>query len=184
MTYFRRALPFALPGIVLIVVVLGLHFFIQRQLQRAAPASPPPSVVASPTVAAATATPPLVPSVTPTPQRTVIATPTVEPTKIPAPPQPTTSPVPPTPTPIPGPVITDDKLGVGIYTSGLPLNVLVTLRPAMILLQDPDPRSVAQLRTVFPKALVVGRHFVPDGDQSMPNCSNPQENARAKGIAF
>jgi len=73
---------------------------------------------------------------------------------------------------------------VGVYTSGLPLNVLVTLRPAMILLQDPDQRSVAQLRTVFPKALVVGRHFVPDGDQSMPNCSNPQENARAKGIAF
>ena len=163
MNYLRRALPFALPGVVLIVVVLGLHFFIQRQLQTAAaPAKPSP--VASPTLPPPpepTVTPPLVPSVTPTPQPTVIAKPTLEPTKVPAPPQPTATPVPPTPTPIPGPVITDDKLGVGVYTSGLPLNVLVTLRPAMILLQDPDQRSVAQLRTVFPKALVVGRHFVP-----------------------
>ncbi len=181
MNLLRRALPFALPGIVLILLVVGVHLFVERQLRRAAAPSPTPTPPVSLTPAPSTVTP-AAPTITPTPQPTVVVTPTIEPTKPPV--APTATPVPPTPSPIPGPVITNNKLGVGVYTSGLPLNVLVTMRPAMILLQDPDIRSVAALRTAFPKALVVGRHFVPDGDPSLPNCSNPQENPRAKGIAF
>ena len=171
----RHALIFAVGGVVLLLAIVGLHLGIQRQLQAAAPRTSPPAPTIQPT--------PGPPTTTPTPQPTVVAIATAVPTRT-VPPQPTATPVPPTPTPIPGPVITNDKLGVGVYFSSLPMNVLVTLRPAMLLIQDPDIRSAPGLRTVFPKALIVGRHFVPDGDFSLAHCNDSNENHLAKGIEF
>ena len=180
----RRALRFAVPGLVLILLARGLHLFIQRQLGTAAPPPAP-----SPTEAPAQVP---VPSETPIPTATVVPTtaPTAAPTasvppKPTSPPQPTSTPAPPpTATPTPGPIVTNDKLGVGVYTPGLPVPALRTLRPAMLLMEDPDPRAVSDLRAIFPKALIVGRHYVPDGDRSLANCSDPNEDHTAKGIAF
>ncbi|MFI5267531.1 MAG: PT domain-containing protein [Chloroflexota bacterium] len=182
----RRAIGFALPGIVLILIVLGLHALIQRQLQGIAP------TLVAPTPTAAPAIPSAVPSVAPTQAPTLA--PTAQPTASPVatarptntvPPQATATPAPPpTATPTPGPIVTNDKLGVGIYTSAIPTNVLQTLRPAMILIQDPDPHSVGPLRKLFPKALIVGRHYVPDGDFTLAHCSDPKEDHYAKGVAF
>src|SRR5207248_670327 len=53
-----------------------------------------------------------------------------------------------------------------------------------LLIQEPDPRSMPQLRTLFPKALIIGRHFVPDGDFSLANCGDAREDHKAKGVAF
>jgi hypothetical protein len=185
----RRAIGFALPGIVLILLVVGLHLLIQRQLQTASPppaASPTASPVppgATPSVAP-TEVPTLAPSATPSPQPSAPPAPTAQPTNT-VPPQPTSTPAPPpTATPTPGPIVTNDKLGVGIYSSGLPINVLRTLRPAMLLVQDPDPRSVPQLRAIFPKSLIVGRHYVPDGDFTLAHCGDAKEDHKAKGVAF
>ena len=177
----RRAFLFALPGLILILLVLGAHAFIQRQLEAAAqpPATPTP-VAPLPTPVPPTE----VPTVAPSPTTPPTAAPTVRPTNTPVP-QPTSPPgPPPTATPTPGPIVTNDKLGVGIYTSGLPFNVLRTLRPAMILVQDPDVHSAPELRSIFPKALIVGRHYVPDGDSSLAHCSDAGEDHRAKGVAF
>ncbi len=178
----RRAIGFALPGIVLILVVLGLHAFIQRQLKTASPAAATPTPTESPATPSAAAT--QAPTLSATPQPTASPAATIRPADT-ATPRPTSTPAPPpTATPTPGPIVTNDKLGVGIYTSGIPLNVLRTLRPAMILIQDPDPRSVPQLRSVFPKALIIGRHYVPDGDFTLARCSDAKEDHRAKGVAF
>ncbi|HEX6512761.1 MAG TPA: hypothetical protein VF157_10705, partial [Chloroflexota bacterium] len=182
----RRAILFSLPGILLIMLVLRLHAVIQRQLRvpTAAPVPtasptevPVPTETPAPPASATPVPPTAVPTLTPTPQPTAPAKPT-------ATPQPQATPVPPTPTPIPGPIITNDKLGVGVYTSGIPYNVLVTMRPAMILLQDPDIRTVVPLRQYFPKALIVGRHYVPDGDFSLARCNDANEDHHAKGVAF
>lgn len=178
----RRTIVFALPGILLIVVALGLHAFIQRQLRTtvAPPATATPVQVSATPAAAPTQQPALSPTPEPTPRPAA----TIQPTNT-IPPQPTSTPAPPpSATPTPGPIVTNDKLGVGIYTSGIPVNVLRTLRPAMILVQDPDPRSVPQLRQIFPKALIVGRHYVPDGDFSLAHCGDPKEDHKAKGVAF
>jgi hypothetical protein len=182
----RRAIGFALPGIALILIVLGLHVFIQHQLQTAAPVATPAPAAATPTEVppAASIAPTQAPTLSPTPQPTVQPVPTVRPTNT-VPPQATSAPArPPTATPTPGPIVTNDKLGVGVYTSAIPLNVLQTLRPAMILIQDPDPQSVTPLRKLFPKALIVGRHYMPDGDFMLAHCNDPKEDHHAKGVAF
>src|SRR5581483_674679 len=36
----------------------------------------------------------------------------------------------------------------------------------------------------FPRALIVGRHFVPDGDPALANCQDPTEPHEAKGEDF
>ncbi|HLY65825.1 MAG TPA: hypothetical protein VKU60_09850, partial [Chloroflexota bacterium] len=180
----RRQLGVALGGAIFILLLLGLHAFIQRQLQAVAAvpaatatAAPPAAVPGSPT-----AVPSLAPSAVPTIQATPSPVQTPKPT---TPPQPTNTPAPPpTFTPTPGPIVTNDKLGVGVYTNGIPINVLQTLRPAMILVQDPSPQAVGTLRFWFPKALIVGRHFVPDGDPSLARCTDAGEDHHAKGVQF
>ncbi|MBV8085784.1 MAG: hypothetical protein JO247_13325 [Chloroflexi bacterium] len=183
----RRSIALAVAGVAFLLLVVGLHFFVERQIQVAA--APAPTVVA----------PTAVPTVQPTPPPTVApptAVPTVVPTRPPAtatrPPLPSNTPAPtntpappPTFTPTPGPIVTNDKLGVGVYTSAIPFNVLRTLRPAMLLLQDPDPRTAQQLRPIFPKALIIGRHFVTQSDDAlMAHCDRPTEDHMAQGVAF
>jgi len=64
------------------------------------------------------------------------------------------------------------------------MNVVRTMRPAMILIQDPDPRTAGIYRVNFPRALIVGRHYVPNGDPLLANCNDPKEDHHAKGTAF
>jgi len=64
------------------------------------------------------------------------------------------------------------------------MDTLTSLRPAVILVQDPDVPSAKLLRATFPQALIVGRHYVPDGDPSLANCQNPAEPHEAKGQDF
>jgi hypothetical protein len=71
-----------------------------------------------------------------------------------------------------------------VYTNGVPINVLRTLRPAMILVQNPELTSMSALRQVFPKALLVGRQYFADGDPNLAHCSDPAENHEAKGAAL
>src|SRR5579862_1874027 len=163
----RRQLGVALGGAIFILLLLGLHAFIQRQLQAVAAvpaatatAAPPAAVPGSPT-----AVPSLAPSAVPTIQATPSPVQTPKPT---TPPGVTNTPAPPpTFTPTPGPIVTNDKLGVGVYTNGLPINVLQTMRPAMILVQNPELSSISALRTFFPKALIVGREYFADGDPNL-----------------
>jgi hypothetical protein len=174
----RRTLLVALAGVLLILLVFGAHALIQHQLT--AIVAPAPT-----TTSTATATP--VPTATPTP-----TTPTAAPTATPGPPTNTPAPTntpPPTVTPFPtapptpvGPIVTNTKLGVGVYSSTINAQNLAVLRPAAILLQDPDPRTAPDFRRLFPKALIVGRHFMVDGDPLLPQCSNPNEDHRAKGV--
>lgn len=181
----RQALRFALPGIVLILLVVGAHVLIQRQLQAVVPAAAPsPTETPAPTEVPAAATPTALPTVVPTAAPSVAPKPTA-PRAPTAPPQPTLTPAPPpTATPTPGPIVTNDKLGVGVYTAGLPIDSLRTMRPAMILVLDPDPHSASELRAIFPKALIVGRHYVVDGDPSLAHCNDPGEDHQAKGATF
>jgi hypothetical protein len=88
----------------------------------------------------------------------------------------------PSPSPL-APIVTTTKLGIGLY-GGIPFDSLVQMRPAVFLVEDPSPDAAQQLRQVFPKALIVGRHFVTDGDSSLANCSDGSENHQAKGAAF
>ena len=86
--------------------------------------------------------------------------------------------------PIPGtPIVTNTKLGVGLY-GGVPIDTLRTMRPALFLLEDPDPQAARDLRANFPKGLIIGRRFVPDGDPSLANCQDGGEDHEAKGAAF
>jgi hypothetical protein len=86
--------------------------------------------------------------------------------------------------PAPGtPIVSNTKLGVGLY-GGVPIDTLRILRPAVMLLEDPDPNAAQYLRATFPRALIVGRKFVPDGDSSLANCQDGSENHEAKGAAF
>jgi hypothetical protein len=88
------------------------------------------------------------------------------------------------PLPTPGtPIVTNTKLGVGLY-GGVPIDTLRTMRPAVFLLEDPDQQAARDLRATFPKALIVGRRFVPDGDGSLANCQDGAEDHEAKGAAF
>ncbi|MBV9120542.1 MAG: hypothetical protein JOZ39_07520, partial [Chloroflexi bacterium] len=197
----RRALTGAVSGLLLIAVILGLHTALQRQLSNAAA---PPLITPS-------ATPPAGPSATPSsiaipgsPTPTVAAapSPTPEPTPPAAtstPPRPTATPGAPTatqppaatatpaptlpPTPV-GTVITDTKLGVGVYSTTMDMNTVRLFRPSAILIQEPDPRTAHNYRDNFPKALIVGRHYVPDGDPLLAHCGDPAEDHRAKGVAF
>lgn len=89
----------------------------------------------------------------------------------------------PFPASLPLPILAGTKLGVGIY-GGVAMSTLATMRPSLILVQDPDPPSVRALRAVFPQALIVGRLFVPDGDPSLANCQDPAEPHEAKGEDF
>src|SRR5690348_10728587 len=171
----RRYIAAAAAGLALVLLVVGFHFYAQRQLQ--APVAAPPSP--SQTVQPATPTAPALPSAT--------AQPTAAPTQTPRPvtPQPTNTPAPPpTFTPTPGPIITNDKLGVGVYGNGLPINTLQTLRPAMILVQNPELTSMSKLRSIFPKALIVGRQYFADGDPALARCGDAGENHQAKGAAL
>ncbi len=83
----------------------------------------------------------------------------------------------------PASLSTADKLGVGLY-GGIPFDAMRSFRPAMMLVQDPDPNNTRSLRQMFPNALIVGRHFVPDGDASLAQCGNAQEDHHARGVAF
>jgi hypothetical protein len=170
----RRYVITSAAGLLVILLFVGAHFLIQRQLQAptAAPAPSPTPVQATPTTLA---------TMSPTVQPLATATQTPRPTT----PQPTNTPAPPpTNTPTPGPIVTNDKLGVGVYTNGLPINVLRTMRPAMILVQNPEVTSMSALRQVFPKALLVGRQYFADGDPNLAHCSDASENHEAKGGAF
>lgn len=181
----RRAIGAALAGLLLIAVVLALHAAIQRQLKGAArEAQATPTVV--PTGAPSTATPAGTPTPVPTQSPTPEPTPS-QPTNTPAPTvpaAPTATPLPaPPPTPV-GPIVTDTKLGVGVYSSTMDMNTLRLLRPAMLLIQDPDPRTAQNYRVNFPKALIVGRHYMADGDPLLANCANGAEDHHAKGVAL
>ena len=50
---------------------------------------------------------------------------------------------------------------------GTALDTVRQMRPGVVLVQDPSPDAAQQLRQSFPQALIVGRHFVPDGDGSL-----------------
>jgi hypothetical protein len=78
--------------------------------------------------------------------------------------------------------VTNTKLGIGVYSSTINADNLRTLRPAAILLQDPNPQTAANFRAVFPKALIIGRHFMADGDPLLPQCGNAAEDHHAKGV--
>jgi len=174
----RRTLLVALSGLLLIALAFGAHALIQRQLTSSG--APPPA-------ATSTATPTPIPTTTPAP-----STPTVVPSATPAPPTSTpapTTPPAPTVTPFPtapptpvGPIVTNTKLGVGWYSTNTDINTLRLFRPAAILLQDPDPRTAIIYRTTFPKALIIGRHFMADGDPLLPRCNDPNEDHHAKGV--
>ncbi|MBV8087151.1 MAG: hypothetical protein JO247_20270 [Chloroflexi bacterium] len=104
----------------------------------------------------------------------------------PAPPAPSWSftPAPSGATPAPiAPIQTSGKLGIGLY-GGIPFGSLLDMKPNVFLVEDPSPDASQQLRHVFPNALIVGRHFVQDGDPSLANCSDGSENHQAKGAAF
>lgn len=89
----------------------------------------------------------------------------------------------PFPTPSPDAIVGNTKLGVGLY-GGVPIDTLRAMRPAVFLLEDPDANAARDLRANFPKALIVGRHFVQDGDSSLANCQDGGEDHQAKGAAF
>jgi hypothetical protein len=89
----------------------------------------------------------------------------------------------PFPNTLASPVVSRTKLGVGIY-GGVDLGTLATMRPGLFLIQDPDPPAARALRAAFPQALIVGRHFVPDGDPSLANCQDSTEPHQAKGSDF
>ncbi len=80
-------------------------------------------------------------------------------------------------------MVTSSKLGVGLY-GGVSIDPLAAMRPGAILVQDPDAASARLLRAAFPQAIIVGRHFVADGDPSLANCQNPTEPHEAKGEDF
>ena len=182
MTLGRRTLLLAASGLVLILLVFGAHGLIQRQLTASvAPAAVPTATPTSaPTATPAPNTPTAAPTATPGPP-----TNTPGPTNTPAPttpPQPTATSFPTAPpTPV-GPIVTNTKLGVGWYSTNTDITTLRVFRPAAILIQDPDPRTAAIYRTNFPKALIIGRHFMADGDPLLPQCSNASEDHHAKGV--
>ncbi|MDE3077481.1 MAG: hypothetical protein KGJ86_18840, partial [Chloroflexota bacterium] len=168
----RRLLFIAGAGVGLIAIVLVAHFIIQRQVRsQVAPAPTAAPTVAATSAPTATPIPTLVPTATPVPKPAPSATP--------APTQ-----VSPSPTPTPGPIVTLDKLGVGVYSSNISINTLRILRPAMLLIQDPEVNTAPELRHVFPKALIVGRRFAADGDPLLAHCSDAKEDHYAKGSAF
>jgi len=59
-----------------------------------------------------------------------------------------------------------------------------TMRPAVFLLEDPDANAARELRANFPKSLIVGRKFIPDGDSLLANCGDGGENHEAKGAGL
>lgn len=186
----RRSILALSFGSALILLVLGLHLFIQRQLTVAPPAVVP-SATAAP-VATETPIPPTAttpPTVTAQPTATTPAVPTAPPTQVPTP-QPTVpvtpgpTPIPVPPTPVPGPIVTNDKLGIGVYSSNVAVNTLRLFRPAMLLIKDPEIGTAPVLRQNFPKALIIGRRFVADGDPLLAHCGDLREDHHAKGMAF
>lgn len=71
----------------------------------------------------------------------------------------------------PQPVTTTSKMGVGVY--GLHagddvVSSLLTIRPGVILLQDPDINFARKVRYLFPRAFIIGRTFVPIQDLDNP----------------
>lgn len=149
------------------------------------------AVRASPTPGALAATPtptsrPIpspsaAPSATPAPTATAVVTPTS--TASPsatatATSSPTATTVPtstPTPTPTRGPLRVT-KLGLGVYASGGAVAAdMDRWRPSVILLLDPTVDFARYVRATYPKAFIVGRHFV---------ASQPLDNPGTRGAAF
>ncbi|MHB8621074.1 MAG: hypothetical protein ACYDAG_16135 [Chloroflexota bacterium] len=178
----RRAVAILLVGILLVGGVFLLDRSIRARLSASA-GGRPPAQIARPTITP-TASPTRA-TRTPRPSSTATLSPSSTPTASPTPiVTPSATPPPPTPTPTPGPIVTNDKLGIGVYSSNIPISTLRVFRPAMILIQDPEVNTAQVFRTAFPKALIVGRHFVPDNDPSLAHCNNPTEDHYAKGKAF
>jgi len=53
-------------------------------------------------------------------------------------------------------------MGVGVYDSGggYLVDAIYRLRPSVILLMDPSISLAREVRQLFPRALIIGRHFV------------------------
>ncbi|MDO8690894.1 MAG: hypothetical protein Q7R39_12935 [Dehalococcoidia bacterium] len=68
-------------------------------------------------------------------------------------------------------------MGVGVYTSGggYLVEAIYRLRPSLILLMDPSVEFAREVRKLFPKALIIGRHFVND---------QPLDNPEQRGQQF
>ncbi|HUZ78446.1 MAG TPA: hypothetical protein VMV93_12785 [Chloroflexota bacterium] len=170
----RRLAITIVAGAAIIIVALLVNFLIQRRVSAPPPTTPTPRPTSTPLpVPTATPVPP-----TPAPTSTHVPV-TPAPTNTPGP-----TPLPVAPTPTPGPIVTNDKLGVGIYSSHVVVNVIREFRPALLLVEDPGVATAHVLRDNFPKALIVGRRFVADGDPLLANCTDPHEDHYAKGAAF
>lgn len=153
MRWLRRLLVLAL----VFLLGFGLGAFSGRLREETNP--PPVELIES------------LPSPTPSPT----ATPKPSPTEVPIA---TPSPVP-TPTPR-KPIEKVTKIGVGIYSrgGGHLIDMLFQAKPTVILLMDPDIEFAQEVRRWFPKALIVGRHFVPNKEQLY------MDNPTARGQAF
>jgi len=128
---------------------------------------PPPTV---PPTTIPTAMPSSTATSVPVPTATIVvpatATPTLSFTATATPAAPPTAP--PTSTPTRGPLRVT-KLGVGVYASGgAILPDMDRMRPSVILLMDPAVDFAREVRTRYPKAFIIGRHYVAEQPLDRP----------------
>lgn len=117
------------------------------------------------------------PTSSPTPSLSPESSPTETPTVTPSPATPET----PAPTVTPRQPITKvTKIGVGVYSrgGGHLIDMLFQAKPTVILLMDPDINFAKEVRRWFPKAFIMGRHFVSNQEQRY------LDNPSAQGQAF